>query len=275
MLAIIYLLYPLPVKLMGIILAICMWPTLVLAAAPIFDLKLLSSQAYPAKTYTQGIFFANDALYISSGLYSKSTFSKYSSTGTLQKVFKLPNAFFAEGAALADGEIYLLTWRENTVFVLDPDSLKPLRTLKYSAESWGLALAKKRLWRSDGSNLLHQHNMGDFSPAGPSLKVHDGDLEIHNLNELEWDALTGLMLANIYESDMVAAIDLSDGQVRFWLDGKPLRALAMQDGLSPSHDPLDVVLNGLAMATDGKSLWLTGKFWPRRYQVAWPPKGMP
>lgn len=261
--------------LIGIILAACMCPMVAFAIAPILELKLLSSQAYPANTYTQGIFFAKDALYISSGLYASSTFSKWSTAGILQKVFKLPNTFFAEGAVLAAGEIYLLTWKENTVFVLESDTLKLLRTHTYSNEGWGLALAGTRLWRSDGSNLLHQHNIGDFSPAGPSLKVYDGTLEIHNLNELEWDAITGLMLANIYQSDMVAAIDLSDGQVRFWLNGKPLRTLAVQDGLSPNHALSNIVLNGLAMASDGKSLWLTGKFWPRLYQIAWPPKGFP
>lgn len=261
----------------GIILSICLCPILVFGA-PILELEVISSQSYPDHMYTQGLFFDEDSLYISSGLYERSTFSKWSYDGTLQKIFKLPNNFFAEGAVLAKNEIlgkdeiYLLTWKENTVLVLDPDTLELLRTHSYATQGWGLALEGERLWRSDGSSVLYPHKIGDFSSAGSSIKVYDGDVEIRYLNELEWDPITGLMLANIYQSDMVAAIDLSDGQVQFWLNAKPLRDLAVQDGLSSRYAFQDVVLNGLAMALDGKSLWLTGKFWTRRYQIAWPPK---
>ncbi|MDR1922303.1 MAG: glutaminyl-peptide cyclotransferase, partial [Candidatus Adiutrix sp.] len=190
-----------------------------------------------------------------------------------QQAFRPPGHFFAEGAALAEGEIYLLTWRNETVFVLNPDDLTPARRLSYDGEGWGLGWDGGRLWRSDGSAFLRPHRPGDFAPAGAALRVHDDGREVRGLNELEWDPATGLMLANVYESDLVAAIDLSDGRVRFWLDAAPLRRLAERDGLDRRLAPADVVLNGLALAPDGQSLWLTGKFWPRLYQIAWPPNG--
>jgi glutamine cyclotransferase len=98
--------------------------------------------------------------------------------------------------------------------------------------------------------------------------VRDGGAEVSLLNELEWDPATGLMLANVYGLDRVAAIDLADGAVRFWLDAAPLRALAVRRGLS-APSSLDTALNGLAL--DGQGLWLTGKLWPLLFQIAWPP----
>ena len=80
-------------------------------------------------------------------------------------------------------------------------------------------------------------------------------------------------MANIYGEDLVAAIDPADGQVRFWLDARPVRASAFKDGLSDSAETLDIVLNGLALADDG--LWLTGKLWPSMYKIAWAPAGKP
>ncbi|MDR1920629.1 MAG: glutaminyl-peptide cyclotransferase, partial [Candidatus Adiutrix sp.] len=187
------------------------------AAAPALAPALLNSRLHPDPAYTQGLFFDGDNLYISAGLYGRSEFACWS-FGALpasapQQAFRPPGHFFAEGAALAEGEIYLLTWRNETVFVLNPDNLTPARRLPYDGEGWGLGWDGARLWRSDGSAFLRPHRPGDFAPAGPALRVHDDGREVSGLNELEWDPATGLMLANVYESDLVAAIDLSDGRV--------------------------------------------------------------
>jgi|GEM_PF-813110 Glutamine cyclotransferase len=244
-----------------------------LRAAPILPLSLKNSRPHDAAVYTQGLFFHGGHLYESAGLYGRSALSKWSfdpgrpPARLLRR--DLPAKFFAEGAEAAKGEIYLLTWREQTGFVLDPDTLMIKRRFSYLGEGWGLAWDGQRLWRSDGSAHLYPHQAGDFAPAGEPLTVTDEGREIDRLNELEWDPHSGLMLANVYGEDLVAAIDLRDGQVRCWLDGRPLRALAQAAGLKNTGNPMDTVLNGLAL--DGTSLWLTGKYWPRLYQVDWPP----
>jgi glutamine cyclotransferase len=244
-----------------------------LAAAPVLALTLIGSRPHPPDHYTQGLFFHQGRLYESAGLYERSSVTKWNfgsggSPELLQK-WPLPAEYFAEGAAAAGDEMYLLTWREETGFVLDPATLMVKRRFSYRGEGWGLAWDGARLWRSDGSARLFPHRPGDFAPDGEPLTVRDEGREVPDLNELEWDPQTGLMLANVYGRDMVAAIDLADGEVRFWLDGRPLRALAERHGLADAGRPLDTVLNGLAL--DGRSLWLTGKFWPRLYQAAWPP----
>ena len=243
--------------------------------APVLPLTLLNSRPHQVGGYTQGLFFYKGRLYESSGLYGRSRVSMwdFGPGGGPEPVKQIPlgDTYFAEGACEALGDMYLLTWREQTAFVISTEDLSLKEVFRYRGEGWGLGHDGEKLWRSDGGSRLFPHLPLDFSPAGEPLTVRDGDREVFQLNELEWDPLTGLMLANVYGSDRVAAIDLATGQVRFWLEAGPLRELALADGLLGTGNPLDVVLNGLAL--DGSSLWLTGKLWPRLYQVAWPPAG--
>ncbi|MDR2946886.1 MAG: glutaminyl-peptide cyclotransferase, partial [Candidatus Adiutrix sp.] len=235
---------------------------------------LLNSRPHQADSYTQGLFFFGGRLYESSGLYGRSAVSLWDfGRGGAEPLKRAAFAkeFFAEGACEAGGDVYVLTWREGSGFILAAGDLSLKGRFSYAGEGWGLAFDGRRLWRSDGSAQLHPHRPGDFAPDGPPVTVRDGAEEIPQLNELEWDPATGLMLANVYGSDQALAIDLASGQVRFRLEAAPLRALAQKDGLSSTADPWDIVLNGLAL--DGASLWLTGKLWPRLYQVAWPPAG--
>lgn len=247
------------------------------AAAPLLALELTEARPHDPGHYTQGLFFYRDRLFESAGHYGLSRLAKYDFTKgrppELIKKYDLAERYFAEGAAVAEDEIYLLTWREQTGFVFDPATLMLKRRFVYNGEGWGLAWDGVRLWRSDGSCRLFPHRAGDFAPDGLPVTVKDGDQEIDSLNELEWDPITGLMLANVYGRDLVAAIGLADGQVRFWLDARPLRGLAEKAGLSGAGLPFDAVLNGLAL--DGDGLWLTGKLWPRLYRAVWPPVTMP
>ncbi|MDR3039051.1 MAG: glutaminyl-peptide cyclotransferase [Candidatus Adiutrix sp.] len=251
------------------------WPALsASAAAPELELQLLNARPHLEAGYTQGLFIRDGRLFESSGLYGRSVFSRRPWAPDRQAGSSirrpLPPDCFAEGAAWAEGEIYILTWRNQRGFVLDPETLAVRREFSYSGEGWGLTWDGRRLWRSDGSDHLRPHRVGDFAPAGEPLKVHDGEAAVPGLNELEWDSQTGLLLANIYGFDRVAAIDPADGAVKFWLNAAPLRALAVRAGL-PAPPDLDTALNGLAL--DGRSLWLTGKSWPLIFQTAWPPAG--
>jgi len=259
-------------------------------AAPVLEMRLLNIKPHDPGRYTQGLFIRDGVWFESSGGFGVSAFSRESfgravdvsaGDGSVRDgsaaggaraagLWRPPPDCFAEGAAWAEGEIYLLTWRNRRGFVLAPETLAVKREFTYTGEGWGLAWDGRRLWRSDGSSRLQPHRPGDFAPAGPPLAVRDGGTEVGLLNELEWDSATGLLLANIYGLDRVAAIDLQSGAVRFWLDAAPLRALAVRSGL-PSPPSLDTALNGLAR--DGRTLWLTGKRWPLLFQVAWPPEG--
>lgn len=240
--------------------------------APVWTLESISSFKHDPQSYTQGFFISEGHLYESAGLYEESKVTRWSfdpgKQPQLKETWVLEPKYFAEGAALVDGDVYVLTWKEETGFILDGTTLEPKGQFTYKGQGWGLAWDGERLWRSDGSQFLYPHQPGNFASAGKRIEVTDGSLPVEKLNELEWDPLTGLILANIYGKDRVAAIDPVQGRVIFWLDGRLLRAEAEKQGLSPKPS-WDTVLNGLAV--DGNSLWLTGKFWPAMFEVAWPP----
>lgn len=250
-----------------------LWPAALVADDTALPLTLMGTQAHDRDLYTQGLFFSGEFLYESSGLYGQSRLDRRAFPGGRSSAsHTLAKEFFAEGATLANGEIYILTWREQTVFVLDAETLAVKRRHTYKGEGWGLAFDGERLWRSDGTAHLYPHRTGDFAPAGEPVKVFSGRHFIDRLNELEWDPAHKVMLANVYGADYVAAIDMPGGQVRRWLDARPIRALAERAGLKSDWQTMNTALNGLALAPDGKSLWLTGKLWPGMYQVVWPPE---
>jgi glutamine cyclotransferase len=213
--------------------------------------------------FTQGLFFHGDLLYESSGLYGRSQMNVWKARGgafSLAAGICLPASLFAEGAVLAQGTLNVLTWRENIVLRLSPD-LRDMTDIFLPGQGWGLTYDGDRLWRSDGSERLHAHDPTTFEPAGQPVVVRDGRNRVTRLNELEWDPRTGLVFANIFLEDRVAAIDPETGRVKFWLDFGPVSSPVRARLEEP-----DAVLNGLAFDQEGR-LWATGKMWDVIYET--------
>lgn len=231
---------------------------------PVIRLESLHSYAHNPEYFTQGLFFHGNYLYESTGLYDKSLLARTDpQTGRTLSQMELGAAYFGEGATLAGGRIYVLTWRENTAFVFNPDSLKLEGWFTYPGEGWGLTYDGRRLIRSDGTNTLYFHGL-DGRQQG-TLAVYDNGKAVSRLNELEWIPDQNLILANIWGEERIAAIDAASGEVSFWLD--------MADLVPPDlRGNGQYVPNGIALAPDGKTLWLTGKLWPVIHVVAWPPE---
>jgi glutaminyl-peptide cyclotransferase len=221
--------------------------------------------------FTQGLFFAGDLLYESSGLYGQSRLTVWRPAKdelVHEAAACLPERYFAEGAAMARGAISVLTWRENTVLRFAPE-LTLRDALFVPGQGWGLAWDGERFWRSDGSARLQAHDPETFAPLGPPVEARDGGMVPGSLNELEYDPRTGLVLANLYRTDRVAAIDPETGEVRYILDlsriAAPLRARIKNP---------ETVLNGLALDRDGR-LFATGKMWDRVFEIRYPlPEGI-
>ncbi len=233
------------------------------SGAPTAKLSVLRSYAHNPEHFTQGLFFHGADLYESTGLYGQSLLArKDPQTGKTLRATDLGATYFGEGAVMAAGRVYVLTWREQTAFVFNPDSFKLEGWFTYAGEGWGLTYDGRRLIRSDGSNILHFHAL-DGTPQG-ELAVYDAGSPVTGLNELEWIPRQGLILANIWPTTRIAAIDAASGKVAFWLDVADL----VPQNLRGNGQ---YVPNGLALAPDGQALWLTGKLWPVIYAVAWPP----
>jgi glutaminyl-peptide cyclotransferase len=227
----------------------------------------------PEGLFTQGLCFYDGSLFESTGRYGSGAVYRWPHPGRTLELrtplakTDLPDALFGEGLAVADGKLWVMSWREGVVLRLDPATLEIEETLFQPGEAWGLAAAGEVLWLSDGSSELSTRKAADFG-EGPvkSLTVRDQAGPVKLLNELELDPATGLILANIWETTLVAAIDPADGRVVYYLDLSKIE----RDERARSKPPAEAVANGLAIDEEGR-LWVTGKYWTRLYRLAYDP----
>lgn len=225
--------------------------------APRWHYRVVERIAQDRALFTQGLQFHDGRLYLSSGLYGASRIVSFDAGNNVLQRINLPADVFAEGLAVGNGTLHVLTWHERRLLRFDQPSLTPLPTLTYRGEGWGLAFDGRQLIRSDGSDTLFFHAVDDFRELR-SIRVRDGRLKVSHLNELEW--VQGVLLANIWVSNTVVAIDPASGRVAAHLD---LR------GLLPARDIRDDtdVLNGIAWDAQKQQLWITGKRWPARFAL--------
>lgn len=249
------------------------------ASLPRVTPQIIKVLPHNSQHFTQGLFFHGGQLFESTGLHGRSVLARKSQNGASLAELPLPREYFGEGACSAHGNIYWLTWKAGICFIIDPDTLNIVNKFQYQGEGWGLTFDGQRLIRSDGTSTLHLHAQ-DGAPIG-QINVMAESAPLTGINELEWLPEQELLLANIWFSPLVAIIKLPENQLQagqlqesaeqesagqvaqviFWLD---LRTLI------PPGLPNEAVANGLAIAPNGQSLYLTGKLWPILYQIAWP-----
>ena len=228
--------------------------------APVQSYKVIATFPHDTSSFTQGLVFADGQLYESTGLQGESTLRRVDvATGkTLQRV-EVPSQYFAEGLALVGDELLQLTWQHKLGFVYDRATFKQKRTFAYTTEGWGIAYdGASQLVMSDGSDTLTFLDAKSFAP-GRKLRVLDAGRPIANLNELEW--IEGELWANVWMTDRIARISPKTGEVNGWID---LSTLFPQNQRVPPAD----VLNGIAYDKASRRIFITGKKWPRLYQIA-------
>ena len=231
------------------------------AAAPTLRWKIVAEYPHDASGFTQGLVWHEGRLFVSDGQYGASQVSeKNLQTGETLKATALSPREFGEGLALHEGALWQLTWREGLLHRYDL-SLKPSGGLRYGGEGWGITSDGQALIISNGSSTLSW-----IDPSGPSLlrtlPVRDGDTAIERLNELEW--IKGAVFANVWMTDRIARIDPLTGKVTGWLDLSPLKRRA---GITAQQEAEGAVLNGIAWRADNKHLLVTGKYWPKIYEL--------
>ncbi|MCX7879290.1 MAG: glutaminyl-peptide cyclotransferase [Ignavibacteria bacterium] len=225
----------------------------------IYQIEVIRKIPHDNDAFTQGLVFHNGFLYESTGEYGKSSLRKINpATGKVEKKIQLENHLFAEGMAIHDNKIFLLTWQNNQILILDPQTFNYIKRVDFLGEGWGLTnLDEKFLVQSDGTNILKIVNPETFQIEG-KLMVTDKSAPVANLNELE--NIEGDIWANIWMKDLIAVIDLLNGKVKFWIDVSSLRNF-----LKPNDD-VDVI-NGIAYDKQNKRIFLTGKYWPYIFEV--------
>ena len=222
-----------------------------------YTYTVLHMYPHDENAFTQGLTYANGVLYEGTGLYGNSTLRKVDlETGDVLEAVGLPDGFFGEGITIANDKIVQLTWLSQVGFVYDKESLSLLRNFTYATEGWGITFNGTCLIMSDGTDNLYFLDSATYQNIG-HVKVHDGNVSVINLNELEY--VNGDVYANIWKQQKIAVINPETGQVKAWIDFTGLENSMALNGES--------VLNGIAYDAENNRLFVTGKNWPHLFEV--------
>jgi glutamine cyclotransferase len=225
---------------------------------PVYGYKVVRSYPHDPQAFTQGLVFHDGFLYESTGLNGQSSIRKVKlDTGEVLQIHKIAERYFGEGIALWQDSIIQLTWQSEIGFVYDRDTFAPRRTFQYTGEGWGMTQDGRRLIMSDGSADLRFLDPKTLQQTG-RVTVRDAGVPVRNLNELE--IVKGEIFANVWQSHRIARISPKTGQLTGWID---LRGL-----LTPQEARGVDVLNGIAYDAAGDRLFVTGKLWPRLFEIA-------
>lgn len=213
--------------------------------------------------FTQGLEFRAGFLYESTGLYGRSTLRKVKlETGEVVGEISLAPEYFGEGITVLNQQIVQLTWRAQTGFVYDQNFFRRLRSFHYSGEGWGLANDGSQIYMSDGTAQIRCWDAVTLQEKR-RFTVRDRGRPVPSLNELE--CVRGEIYANLWQTDRIARISPEDGRVLGWID---------LSGLLSAADRTETVdvLNGIAYDVLGNRLFVTGKLWPKLFEIRVVPK---
>ncbi|MEN3002485.1 MAG: glutaminyl-peptide cyclotransferase [Armatimonadota bacterium] len=224
---------------------------------PIYTYRIVKTYPHDPKAFTQGLVYADGFLYEGTGLEGQSSLRKVElRTGRVLQIKKLAPELFGEGITLWQDKIYQLTWRNGICFVYERDSFRSITEFRYTGEGWGLTHDGKHLIMSDGSDTLTFRDPDTFAIV-KRLQVKADGVPVRNLNELEY--VEGEIYANVWQTDMIARISPATGEVVGWID---------LSGLLSEREARNAdVLNGIAYDPKGKRLFVTGKLWPKLFEI--------
>lgn len=225
---------------------------------PIHTYEIVQTFPHDPNAYSQGLVVHNDVLYESTGLYGRSTIRIVEPmSGEVIHRRDVPMQYFAEGMTILGKRIYQLTWDDGIGLIYDVQTLEPQGEFTYDGEGWGLTTDQQSLILSDGSNTIRFLDPTTFA-VSRTIRVTDQGVAIANLNELEY--IHGEIYANVWRTDRVVRIDPENGNVLGWIDFGGL--------LSPQErEPPVNVLNGIAYDEQTDRLFVTGKLWPKLFEV--------
>ena len=231
--------------------------------------RIVNAWPHDSNAFTQGLVYADGHLYESTGLRGQSSLRMVDlESGRVLQQQPVSSQYFAEGLAVWDSTLVQLTWQTHVALVYDRFSFRLLRTFPYQGEGWGLTHDGKSLILSDGTSNLRFFDPVTFRQLR-QITVKDHGKPVIELNELEY--VHGQIYANVWHSDRIARISPATGKVLGWIDLRGLLPAA-------EHSSPEAVLNGIAYDAANDRLFVTGKLWPKLFEikvVPEPPKSVP
>ena len=223
-----------------------------------YTYRIVRTYPHDPGAFTQGLVFENGALFEGTGLYGRSSLRKVVlETGRVIRFQPMESRYFGEGITIFGDHIIQLTWVARTGFVYNKETFERTRSFTYAIEGWGITHDGRRLIVSDGTPTLSFRDPETFQEVG-RVEVRDDKGPVTRLNELEY--VEGEVFANVWESELIARIDPESGRVLGWIDLTGL--LAGRERLGA-----DAALNGIAYDPGGKRLFVTGKRWPKLFEI--------
>jgi glutamine cyclotransferase len=226
--------------------------------APVYTYAIAGVFPHDRNAWTQGLVFSDGILYEGTGREGESSLRRVElETGEVQQIVTLPKEYFGEGITVFGDRIFQLTLHARLGFVYDRLTFNLLETFRYPTEGWGLTHNGEHLIMSDGTSTL-RFLQPDTQEEVKRIDVHDAGAPITWLNELEF--VEGEIYANVWQSELIARIDPDTGLVTGWIE---LGGLLGPEDLGESVS----VLNGIAYDADHRRLFVTGKLWPKLFEI--------
>jgi len=238
--------------------ALLIWLSLFAPAFAADTYRIVHTYPHDSHAFTQGLVFVDGRLYESTGIQGQSSLRMVDlETGRVLQQQTVDSKYFAEGLTPWGSTVVQLTWESHVGLVYDRFSFRLLRTFSYVGEGWGITQDGKSLILSDGTSMLRFLDPATFTEVR-HITVKDHGKPITDLNELEY--IQGEVYANVWHTDRIARISPRTGKVLRWIDLKGL--LPESERSSP-----EAVLNGIAWDPAGHRLFVTGKLWPKLFEI--------
>ena len=231
----------------------------------IYTYQIVNSYPHDTRAFTQGLIYHDGLLYVGTGLRGHSSLRKVElETGKVLKLLKLPSRFFGEGITIWNDKIIQLTWTSNVGFVYNRETFEKLANFSYPTDGWGITDDGKNLIMSDGTNNLYFLNPETFERIRTikvTEKIGDNQIPVEKLNELEY--INGEIFANVWLTDNIVRISPETGEVLGKID---LTGLIDLQPIPAQGIPQNV-LNGIAYDKENNRLFVTGKLWPKLFEI--------
>ena len=222
------------------------------------EYKVIRTYPHSRDAFTQGLVFDKGVLLEGTGQETGSTLREVElETGKVIRQHNLDDALFGEGIALLHDRIYQITWKNKVGFVYNKSDFKLINKVYYATEGWGLTTMNDKLVMSDGTNILYFYEPEMFTVIS-KIEVYDNEKKVDQLNELEY--IKGEIWANIWMTDLIARIDPSSGKVLAYINLKDLLPKVDRDAETD-------VLNGIAYDSSTGRIFVTGKKWPKLFEI--------